>query len=263
MLIGVGQRYTQWDTIYAKLAIVAEPFAVAANLPRNSFNNLRHYFINHQTLLQEHNRLASENVLLKAKLQTLAALEADNQRLRSLLNSSTLVNDSVLVAELIGLSPNPLRHEIVLNKGSNDHVYEGQPVIDAQGLIGQVIRVSPNHSRVLLISDSNHAVPVKVNRNGMRSVVEGNGLYDQLTLPHVAATADMQVGDLLVTSGLGGRFPVGYPVGVVINIDINPGQAFATITAQPSAQLTQGDYLLLVFQHQADNPNAPKSHSDD
>lgn len=185
--------------------------------------------------------------MLKAKVQKLAALEAENERIRELLNSSALLDETVLVAELIGVSPDPLHHEIIINKGIKDHLIVGQPVLDAEGLMGQVVNVGPTHSRVLLITDATHAIPVQVNRNGVRSIAEGVGVLHELTLRHVSATTDIKVGDLLVSSGLGGRFPQGYPVAEVIEVTIDPGQPFAIVRAQPSAQLDRSRHVLLVF----------------
>jgi rod shape-determining protein MreC len=231
------------------ISAIAEPFHWVAGLSNRLSYHGQDHLVGRRTLLERNTQLEGETLLLRAKLQKFATLEAENDRLRKLLNSSALVDDNVLVAELIGVSPDPMSHEIIVNKGSTDNVYIGQPVIDALGLMGQVVAVGPNHSRVLLISDASHAVPVQVNRNGVRSIAEGNGRYDQLTLRHVATTSDIQVGDLLVSSGLGQRFPAGYPVATVTEVSANPGQPFAKVTAQPTAQLTRGRYVLLVFTH--------------
>lgn len=230
--------------------MLATPFYWVADIPSRLANWGDEKLVTRDTLRYENSRLKAESLLLKGKVQKLASLEAENVRLRELLNSSALLDDTVLVAELMGLSPDPLRHEIIINKGSADQVYVGQPVIDALGLMGQIVEVAPNHSRVLLISDATHAVPVQVNRNGLRSVVEGAGLYQELVLSHVAATTDIKVGDLLVSSGLGNRFPVGYPVATVTEITIDPGQPFATVKASPSAQLIRSRHVLLVFTSQ-------------
>ena len=207
------------------------------------------------TLIDENERLHAEALLLKAQVQKLASLEAENIRLRELLNSSAILDDSVLVGELIGLSPDPLRHEIIVNKGVEDGLYIGQPVIDALGLMGQIIEVGVLQSRVLLITDTSHSIPVQVNRNGVRSVAEGVGLLHELVLQHVAATTDIKVGDLLVSSGLGGRFPVGYPVAVVNEVTIDPGQSFATVRAQPNAALNRSRHVLLVFSQRREEPS--------
>ena len=186
-------------------------------------------------------------MILQGKVQKLVSLEAENVRLRELLNSSALVGDSVLVAELINVSPSPLHHQIVVNKGKSDGLYVGQPVIDSLGLMGQIIEVGPLSSRALLITDASHALPVQINRNGVRSIAEGVGLFHEMQLRHVAATTDIRVGDLLVSSGLGQRFPVGYPVAVVTEVTIDPGLSFATVKAAPKAALNRSRYVLLVF----------------
>jgi rod shape-determining protein MreC len=134
-----------------------------------------------------------------------------------------------------------------VNKGSKAGIYVGQPVIDANGLFGQVVEVGLYSCRVLLITDSTHALPVQVNRNGVRSVAEGIGLMHELELRHVAATTDIVEGDVLVSSGLGGRFPSGYPVATVTSVVHNPGQSFSTVKAMPLAQLNRSRHVLLVF----------------
>ncbi len=200
-----------------------------------------------RALLEQNAGQRTELLILKGKLQKMAGMAAENVRLRELLNSSTVLDSSVLVAELISISPDPRSHQIVLNKGSRDGVYLGQAVLDSEGLMGQIIDVGPNISRALLISDSSHALPVQINRNGVRSVAAGTGLLHELELRHVAATTDIKVGDLLVSSGLGRRFPVGYPVADVTEVVLDPGQPFAIVKAMPRAQLNRSRHVLLVF----------------
>lgn len=250
LLLFSSERYQWVEPVKSHLSVIASPFYWVADIPARLSNWGDEKLVTRETLREENARLKAESLLLKGKVQKLASLEAENVRLRELLNSSALLDDTVLVAELIGLAPDPLRHEIIINKGIEDKVYVGQPVIDAQGLMGQIVEVSLNHSRVLLITDATHAVPVQVNRNGVRSIVEGTGLYQELALSNVAATTDIKVGDLLVSSGLGQRFPVGYPVATVTEITIDPGQPFATVKATPSAQLIRSRHVLLVFTSQ-------------
>jgi rod shape-determining protein MreC len=260
LLIFAGQRFQLLQRFESQLSVIATPFYWLADIPAKisdwGSQNIRQL----GSLIDENERLQAESLLLKAHVQKLASLEAENIRLRELLNSSAILDDSVLVAELIGLSPDPLRHEIIVNKGRSDGVYVGQPVIDALGLMGQVVDVGLLQSRVLLITDTSHALPVQVNRNGVRSVAEGSGLYHQLVLQHVAATTDIKPGDLLVSSGLGQRFPVGYPVAVVTEVTIDPGQPFATVKARPSAALNRSRHVLLVFSQRRDEPkpNEPR-----
>ncbi|MDA0272469.1 MAG: rod shape-determining protein MreC, partial [Proteobacteria bacterium] len=171
----------------------------------------------------------------------------ENNRLRDLLGSAAKLQDNVLVAELVGVDPEPERLEVMIDKGSADGVFLGQPVLDAEGLMGQVIEVSVFVSRVLLISDVLHSVPVQVARSNLRLIAQGTGVTRQLELLHVQDTADIRVGDLLVSSGLGDRFPVGYPVGVVNSITHDRGKPFAVVTATPSALLDRSRHVLLVF----------------
>ena len=168
-------------------------------------------------------------------------------RLRELLNSAALVDEQVLVGELIGVDPNPFTHRILIDKGSRDGVTLGQPVLDARGLMGQVVEVMPYTARVLLLTDTTHSIPVQINRNGLRAIAVGTGNPERLELRHVADTADIKEGDLLVSSGLGQRFPAGYPVAVVKEVIHDSGQPFAVVRAVPTAALNRSRYLLLVF----------------
>ena len=229
------------------LSYVSLPFYWLANQPRQIVQGLDSYFTSRETLLEENERLHSEARILQGKLQKLVSLRAENLRLRELLSSSTVLRDSVLVAESINSSADLLKHEMVINKGGGDGVYVGQPVIDAYGLMGQVVAVNALSARVILVSDARHAIPVQINRNGLRAVAEGSGRIDTLTLPHLVETSDIEVGDLLVSSGLGQRFPVGYPVAVVETVVKDPGKPFLTVVARPSAQLDRSRHVLLVF----------------
>jgi rod shape-determining protein MreC len=184
-------------------------------------------------------------------MQKLAALTEQNVRLRELLNSSALVNEKVEVAELIGMDPNPFTHRIIINKGERDGVVLGQPVLDARGLMGQVVELMPYTSRVLLLTDTTHSIPVQVNRNGLRAIASGTGNPERLELRHVADTADIKEGDLLVSSGLGQRFPAGYPVATVKEVIHDSGQPFAIVRAVPTAAFNRSRYLLLVFSDNA------------
>jgi rod shape-determining protein MreC len=151
------------------------------------------------------------------------------------------------VAELIGVDPIPFTHRILINKGERDGVFLGQPVLDARGLMGQVVELMPYTSRVLLLTDTTHSIPVQVNRNGLRAIASGTGNPERLELRHVADTADIKEGDLLVSSGMGQRFPAGYPVATVNEVIHDSGQPFAIVRAIPTAALNRSRYMLLVF----------------
>ena len=171
--------------------------------------------VGRRQLEEENEQLRTELLILKGRMQRMTEVVAENVRLRNLLNATEMLKDRVLVAELIGVSPDPTRHTIIINRGEEQGVFVGQALLDADGLMGQVIEVYRSSSKVLLITDSAHAVPVQVVRNGGRSIAEGMGEFDNLSLCYVPPTTDIVVGDKLVSSGLGGRFPVGYPVGTV------------------------------------------------
>jgi len=241
-----------------ELSVIATPFYWLADAPYRLKDWGSHNLQDWRGLSRENEELRKETLLLKAKVAKMAALSAENARLRQLLNSSAHLDDSVLIAELIAVASDPLRHVVVINKGKEAGVYVGQAVIDAHGLVGQVVEVSLYFSRVMLITDSTHAVPVQINRNGVRTIAEGTGLIDQLQLSHVAASADVRVGDLLVTSGMGGTFPSGYPVAVVTEVGKDPGQAFVKVKARPTAHLDESRHLLLIFREAATHrPVAP------
>jgi rod shape-determining protein MreC len=246
-LLTADLRYNNLQTGRAVLDTVASPIFWVANLPPRFFEWTRTHVQSRTQLLEENERLQRESLILQGRSQQMASLQAENVRLRALLNSSALLRDDVLVAELIGVSPDPERLQLLLNKGESDGVFVGQPLIDADGLMGQIVEVSSDSSRALLITDVTHSVPVQVNRNGVRAIADGTGELGFLEIRYVASTTDIQPGDLLVTSGLGGRFPQGYPVAVVTEIERGTGEAFARVRAIPSAALNRTRHVLLVF----------------
>jgi rod shape-determining protein MreC len=157
------------------------------------------------------------------------------------------VGERVRVAELLKVDFDPFSQDIVINKGSRDGVSVGQPIVDAEGVMGQVVHVAPFTSTAMLITDPSHAIPVADNRNGLRAIAMGTGSFNRLDIPNLPRNADIQQGDLLVTSGLGGRFPAGYPVATVERVERNPGQSFAEVSARPIAHLEQSREVLLVW----------------
>lgn len=198
-------------------------------------------------LLEENEKLREEHKLISSKLQRYQILVAENKRLRELLGSTREYSEHVLIAELMAVEMEPSRHLFEINKGMRDGVYEGQPVVDAKGVIGQVFHAGPFSSTVLLITDPRHSIPVQVNRNGLRAMAVGTGQADILYLDHVKTNDDIKVGDLIVSSGLGKRFPRGHPVGVISTISHEPGGAFARVSIEPSADLTQTREVVLVW----------------
>jgi len=247
VLIFVDHRTELLKPVRYSLSVLMTPIQYISNTPIRIAEWAADGVKSKGQLQRENLALANQVRLLERRVQKLASTVAENKRLKELMNSSEIVDDRVIVAEIIGVDPDPYRHEVIINKGRNDGLYEGQAVLDAEGLMGQVIEVGPMTSRALLTSDSTHGLPVHANRNGVRAIAVGSGVLDKLRLIHVPDTADLEVGDLLVSSGLGGRFPKGYPVGVVSKVSHDPGQPFAIVEARPTAHLDRSRYVLLVF----------------
>ena len=246
-LMVVDARFTLLQPVRSQMSLVLMQSYWITDLPQRLYQGVASQFGSRTELVAENEKLKTEALLLQGRLQKLAALAEQNVRLRELLNSSALVNEKVEVAELIGMDPNPFTQRILINKGERDGVFLGQPVLDARGLMGQVVELMPYTSRVLLLTDSTHSIPVQVNRNGLRAIASGTGNPERLELRHVADTADIKEGDLLVSSGLGQRFPAGYPVATVKEVIHDSGQPFAIVRAVPTAALNRSRYLLLVF----------------
>ncbi|WP_425500225.1 rod shape-determining protein MreC [Pseudomonas akapageensis] len=246
-LMVVDSQFTVLKPVRSQMSLVLMQSYWITDLPQRLWQGVASQFGSRTELVAENEKLKTEALLLQGRLQKLAALTEQNVRLRELLNSSALVNEKVEVAELIGMDPNPFTHRILINKGERDGVVLGQPVLDARGLMGQVVELMPYTSRVLLLTDTTHSIPVQVNRNGLRAIASGTGNPERLELRHVADTADIKEGDLLVSSGLGQRFPAGYPVATVKEVIHDSGQPFAIVRAVPTAALNRSRYLLLVF----------------
>lgn len=247
LLIFIDVRFSYLDPVRGVISSALTPVHWLSDLPVSISEGLSESFTSRSDLQEKIDLMDSRMLVLERKAQKLASVTAELNRLRELLNASRIVDDGVVVTEMIGVSPDSDNQYILLNKGSQDRVYLGQAVLDSQGLMGQVVEVNEFTSRVLLISDSRHAVPVQVNRNGVRAIAYGVGALDYLELGNVPDTSDIEVGDLLVSSGLGGRFPEGYPVARISQISHHDGRSFAEVRARPEAQLNRSRLLLLVF----------------
>jgi rod shape-determining protein MreC len=244
----IVDSYTTWLSPLHKVADnVVRPLYWITNIPAGIQGWGKISVISRGVLEQDNLRMQQESLIHLGQLQRMSELAAENVRLRQLLNATELLMDSVLVTEVIGVSPNPQGHTVTIDRGRDDGVYVGQPLLDAEGLMGQITTVYSGHSIALLITDSTHALPVQVLRNGVRSIAEGVSDFNRMTLRFVSPTADIIEGDQLVSSGLGGLFPVGYPVGVVTSIKQKPGAIFVDVEVDPSAQLDRSRHLLLVF----------------
>jgi rod shape-determining protein MreC len=253
-LMVLDHRYNTLESVRSTLSVVLYPIQYLASLPSQLGKSATEALASRSDLESERNKLHNENLELRARLQQFESLEAENMRLRALLDSSFKVGDRVLIAELVAVAQDPFRQVVLINKGKSSGLYEGQPVLDANAVVGQVTHVNPFTANVLLITDATHALPVQVNRNGLRTIALGTGLINQLELPHLPNNADIKVGDLLVTSGLGGRFPPGYPVAKVIEVKHEPGRPFASVTAETMAHLDRVREVLLVWTLKPEQP---------
>lgn len=226
--------------------VVSVLYAAAAS-PARALRSVGDFFQTHRVLREENSRLEQENFILRGQTQRLAAVLAENSRYRDMLNSAGSLEREVMVAEIISVTADASRHILLLDKGSRDGVVVGQPLLGAEGLIGQIIAVGASTSRGIMMTDSTHAVPVQVLRSGVRGLAEGTGEIDNLIVRHIAATTDIRVGDILVTSGLGGLFPPGYPVAEVVSIEDDEGSAFATVMSKPMVELDRGRHVMLAL----------------
>ncbi|NKC12311.1 MAG: rod shape-determining protein MreC [Gammaproteobacteria bacterium] len=255
-LMYVDHRFAHLSTVRSTLATALYPIQYSVHLPIRTAAWARESFSSHSALLEQNRRLMEQLRLTEVRIEKMEILEAENTRLRELLDSSTKVADRVLIAELLSVDLEPFSRRIVLNKGANHGVTDGQSLIDAYGLIGQVIHTAPLTSTALLITDPNHALPVQINRTGLRGIAVGTGTANGLELRHIPNNEDVRVGDLVVTSGLGGRFPRGYPVGRVNSVGRDSARPFASVRVRPRAQLERNREVLLVWPgDKLQNPN--------
>lgn len=246
-------RQGHLEVVRGALSTLVYPLQVVVNLPVELSRWASESLITQKSLLEEVDNLRSEQQLLNTKLQRFEILEEENKRLRKLLGSSIELTEKILIAELLAVELEQFRHMVEINKGTRDSVYSGQPVVDASGIIGQVIHVSAFSSKVIMITDPSHSLPVQVNRNGLRAIAVGTGHSNILMLEHLPTNADIEEGDLIVSSGLGGRFPRGYPVGNISNITLEPGAPFAKVSVEPSGKLAQNREVLLLWNQVGEN----------
>lgn len=246
-LMLADSRLDAFSQVRFLLNSAVAPIQYAADLPRSMFDGFYDRFSSRQQLMESNHGLKREVLILKSDLILLDQYREENQRLRKLLGSSFIRDEKKVVAEVMGVDTSPYRHQVVIDKGRVDGVYEGQPVINEKGIVGQVTFVAAHNSRVLLLIDPNSAIPVQNIRNDIRVIASGNGQTDEIQLEHIATSTDMNVGDMLVTSGLGGIYPEGYPVAYIAEVDKDTRREFAVIKATPVVDFTRLRYLLLIW----------------
>jgi rod shape-determining protein MreC len=245
-LMFVDHRYNHLEIVRSNISSVLSPLRYLVSLPGLGGSWVSEWFTSHTQLLEDNGSLQARGRILNAQLQRMQVLQAENTRLRNLLGSSRKLTDEVIVAELLSVDQNPYRQLIEINKGISDGIEIGQAIIDDFGVMGQVIHINRYSSTIILISDPDHAIPVQFIRSGVRSVAFGNGNTDHLELRFLPATADIQIGDELVTSGLGGRFPADYPVATVASISEDLTHGFVSVLAAPKARLDSSREVLVI-----------------
>jgi rod shape-determining protein MreC len=246
-LLSQERHNNRLDGIRAFLSVIIYPVQFLVNLPIDVSESVSTSLSSYAALQKENDQLRHEQLIDKNKLLKFASLEKENIRLRALLENSFKLGEQVLIAELLSVNFEPYEHIVLVNKGTRFSVHPKQPVLDAHGVVGQVIRSNPLTSEIMLITDPNHAIPVQVNRNGLSTIAVGSGKLNHLSLPFLPNNADIVPGDLLITSGLGGVSPQGYPVAVVDTITPQPDKPFANIFATPKALLDRNQELLIVW----------------
>ena len=240
-------RSSKIDGFRSALSFFVDPLKYLVDLPTVLVEKTGNFISSYQALKMENEKLREVYLINQTKMLKFSALENENIRLRALLENSFKLGEQVLVAELLSVNIVPYEHLVVVNKGTRFGVHPQQPVLDSNGVVGQVFRALPFSSEIMLITDPNHAIPVQVNRNGLLTIAVGSGQLNRLLLPFLPSNADIRPGDLLITSGLGGTFPHGYPVAVVDEFTSQPSKAFSNITATPKALLDRNRELMIVW----------------
>ncbi|MFM1701069.1 rod shape-determining protein MreC [Aeromonas salmonicida] len=256
--IVADSRFGVFTHVRVYLSSLVSPLQYMANAPGIMLDTMSTQVQTRAGLIEQTKQQEQQLFTLRSRLLKMDHLEHENQRLRELLGSPVHKESRKMVAELLSVDSDPFSHQVLINKGALDGVYNGQPVINDQGVIGQVLHVGSTTSRVLLVTDSSHGIPVRVLRNDLRAIASGSGELDKLELRNLPRNTDVQVGDLLVTSGLGGRFPEGYPVATVTRSDYVEGKPFAQVEAKPLVALDRLRYLLLLW-----TDKKPDVHDDD
>ncbi len=258
VIMTIDQRNNYLESLRSNISHLLFPIRYIVNLPSDVVYWGQENLNTREHLLNENKALRKNNFILKADLQRYSTLKRENQRLRALFHSAKQIKNKVLIAEILSVDLDPYKKQIMINQGANKNTYIGQPIIDADGVIGQIIHTDPYASTVLLISDPSHAIPVRIDRSGLRTIALGTGNPKQLKLAYIPKNSDIKIGDLVVTSGLGQRFPANYPVAKVTEITHIQGQPFSKIYATPAAKLNQAHEVLLVWHNQPTTQNKLK-----
>ncbi len=248
-LMTADHRWKSLEFVRSALSNIIYPLQYTIDLPIQFYYWSDEGFSSRQELLDKNREFEARHLENRVQLQKLDIIEKENERLRGLLSATPKTTERLLIAEIINVDVDPFKQLIVLNKGSSSEVYLGQPIIDAKGIMGQIVHVGPLSSTAILITDASHALPVQVDRTGLRANAVGTGKIGQLNLRHLTHNVDIKVGDTLITSGLGGTFPPNYPVAHITKVEHPAGEPFAYVEATPIAQLDQTREVLLVWRN--------------
>ncbi|WP_237392696.1 rod shape-determining protein MreC [Steroidobacter denitrificans] len=235
------------ETARLWMGAALHPVYVVVQAPYDLWNWLNGSFTDRAQLRRHNEQLTEELRQARIRLLQFDALNEENRRLRAIRQASAGLAERTQLASIMHVDVDPFRHRVRIDKGAGDGVFRSQPVVDAFGIVGQVAAVDQYSATIILISDNQHAIPVQVNRNGIRSIAVGTGDVSKLILPYLTVQSDVRVGDLLVSSGLDGIFPAGYPVAVISQIDRIPSATFAIVEARPLAQLDRDREVLLLW----------------
>jgi rod shape-determining protein MreC len=243
----LDHRSNYLETVRQWLGAAASPVYTVVQTPGQAWDWLTGSFADRDRLRTENSELSEQLREARVKLLQFDSLREENVRLRAVREASAGVGGRTMIAEIMRVDVDPFRHRVRINKGADDGVFKNQPVLDAFGIVGQVVQVDKYTSTIILISDAEHAIPVQVNRNGIRSIAVGAGDLNKLSLPYMTVESDVKADDLLVSSGLDGIFPAGYPVARVSKVERNPADTFALVEAKPLAQLDRDREVLLLW----------------
>jgi len=256
----LDKRTTTVEQLRAALSVPLTPLQYIVSWPITLVEHISQIASTHDALIKENIDLKADQLLLRAQVLRLMSIESENSQLKSLLRSSTQIQGKTEIAQLLAIATDPFVHQVTINKGYRDNVYVGQPVLDSTGVMGQIIQAGPVTSRVLLINDPQSGVPVQNTRNGLRAIAMGDGYTGRLHLMNVPQTADIQPGDVFITSGLGQNYPQGYPVGRVVSVTHDPAVSFVGILLDPNAHLNQSRQVLLVWPSKVIQSNRDKKN---
>lgn len=250
VLMVLDSRFRYAEALRQGFVLAAYPLQRAAVAPISLAEQVSDFFVSQATLLREVSQLRDDKLRAAKDLLTMQSLQSENQKLRQLLDARTRLPNSAQFAEVTYLGRDPFSRKVIVDKGTQHGIEAGQPVVDAYGVVGQVTRAHPLLAEITLIIDKDHAIPVEVVRNGVRGVAFGSGDGETIELRFMAANADVQIGDALVTSGLDGIYPVGLPVARVARIDKDAAFTFARILCTPVGGPGQNRELLILSKAQ-------------